>query len=250
MVTTLIAGWVLGWSAQEAPTPVEPPTSTPAELVSRMLERYSSAKSVTGAISLTQTYMGKSATIDTRLQYEKPGLLYVRQETRVQNGRTSLVVSNGTFFKYTLPAEVDGRPGEMLFESLNQGNKLMTYADVYAAAGRSLVDRSAPLDIVISRRDDLRFISGTWINLAWGTPVSMAGQTAWPVTGDWRENQGLNPSGKYTMWITATGDLLQYEIREALKLDDRSPAMTMLSVWTVRVEVDGKPDPALFVLPK
>ncbi len=246
MLTTLICTLIL---AQNQTEPPKPPTEKPAELVTKMLAHYAGAKSMQGTITLTQTYSGKTATIDTQLAYEKPGLLYIRQDARMSNGLTALVVSNGNFFKYTIPVETGGKPGQMLFESLRDGNKIMDYTGVYTAGSKSLIDRSQPLDIVIAKREDLVLVNQTWATLEWGEPTKFGEQVAWLVTGDWREEERARPVGKFGMWITEAGDLLRYEIKEVLKLDAKSPAMTMTSTWAVQMQVDAKPNPELFRLP-
>src|SRR3978361_180706 len=85
------------YNRQETPLP-------PAnELVGKMLARYYSAQTVTGLIRLTAAVPSGSASIDTQLQIERPGKLYIFQAKDNGQKRQWVVTCDGTGITYEPP---------------------------------------------------------------------------------------------------------------------------------------------------
>lgn len=220
---------------------------TPAALVSKMLARYSSAQTLVGTIVFVQSAAGASVTTTTHVQYEKPSKLYVRQVRASSDPAESSITCDGARFSYDVPKDVAATPGQRLIETVEQGGVRLDVKEIYAASGRSLIDRSAPLDIAISRLEDLKFLRNQWATVESLGKTEQDGEVRQMVGGQWREYGTAAVSGRYTMWIGPQGDLRQYEVRERLAVRDQA-ATEVVSSWQVKLTVNGKPDPALFTL--
>lgn len=222
---------------------------TPGQLVSKMLARYNAAKSLTGEIVLTQSAGEKQLTAKTAIQIDRPDKLYVRQDTRFLNEpRTFLIVSDGKRFAYDVPMlEINNSKGKRLLEPMSQAGRQMNIGDVYAAASLSIQDRSAPLDIAISRGDDLKFLKGQWADMEFHGKEEINGKTARLIVGAWRENPRATPSGRYQMAITDDGELLRYATQITIQIENVGTAQ-VTSVWKVNLDVNGKPNASLFTV--
>lgn len=234
------------------------PQGDAAALVGKMLARYDGAKTLTGTIRFTQTANNVSIVIDTAIQYEKPSKLFIRQERRSSEPRIFLVTSDGQHFSYDLPEDRVAAQGERLIEPVKQLGRDLDIRQIYAAASRSLGDRSAPLDIAIARTEDLRFIRNQWATVDFAPSQPDTGLRV--VTGNWRLNATAPASGQYEMWITEEGELKRYQQSEIIQpettvLDEKfrprplglnAGPIQIVSIWDVNLQVDGKPDNALF----
>jgi hypothetical protein len=234
------------------------PAEGAAELVGKMLRNYDSAQTLTGTIRFTQSVQNVSIVIDTNLQWAKPAKLFIRQDRRSSDPRTYFVTSDGKTFSYDLPEDRAGAPGERLFEPVSQPGRTLDYRDIYAAASRSLGDRSAPIDIAICRTEDLKFIRGQWATMEFAEKPGPDGVRV--IVGDWRQYANAPASGSFEMWITDDGDLKKYVQRETFQpeasaLDEKfrpHPVplnvgpLQITSVWDVNLKVNGAPDPSLF----
>lgn len=235
---------------------------TAPELIGKMLRYYDAAQTLTGTIRFVQSVGDVSVSIETTLQYEKPSKLFIRQDRRSSEPRTFLVTSDGKFFSYDLPENRLAAPGERLYEPVVQAGRSLGYRDIYAVASRSLGDRSAALDIAIARTEDLKFIRGQWATVEYAPEQPGSGMKV--VTGDWRAYASAPVSGRYSMWITESGELKRYAQREVIQpeatvLDERfreRPAQLNVgpqqvnSVWEVDLKVNGEPDAKLFKVVK
>jgi hypothetical protein len=222
-----------------------------AELVGKTFAHYNSAQSATGKIRMTQTMMNHSVVIDTELQFERPSKLYIKQVQSSKAGsKTWLVTSDGKNFSYDPPAVVITRTTTRLMEAIEQNGRTLDYRDVYRAAVDSLGDRSAPLDVVIGRREDLDFFRNQLATVKYAGKERVGDTDVHVVTGDWREYGRAPVSGTYQMLITDAGELKRYARKETLAVNvgggQSLPPQDVLTIWDVDVKVNGKPDAALF----
>lgn len=228
------------------------PQQTAAALVSKMIANYHDVKSMTGEIVMTQTMMGRSIKITTKLQFEKPCKVYIKQEKTGADPLTWLVTSDGQIFSYDAPnsrRENYTQKNSRLIESCNPGTAL-TYQDVYRAAALSLGDRAAPLDLAFGRLEDLRYLRGQWKTVESGGEENVNGESLQMVKGLWREYADAPHSGVYSMWLTEKGDLRRYAIKETFQV--RTPdgndtgAQEVLTLWEIRLNPNATVDPSLF----
>jgi len=250
MMLTNVLALTLSLAAphQEAPTA--------KQLVEKMLVRYNSATTVAGTIHLTVAAGNNSASMDTALQFERPAKLYISQHKNVANPDPDqpnrwLVTSDGKSFSYDAPFDENSllhtAAGTRLKEDIyNKRNGITSdIGSIYLAAGKSLGDRSMPLDIAISRLDDLKFRRNQWVppyNVI--SQKEIRGKTAYIVQGDYRDYAGVQPTGIFQMAITADGDLLQYVQKQKLQIDGH--AIELTSQWDVDLKVNGPVDATLF----
>ncbi len=259
MLATLAVSVVLtgGAPAQQSPA---------GKLVSKMLQLYASAQSLTGTITLTASDKNGKAQLVTKLQYQKPSKLYIRQDKGGRQPQTWLVTSDGMAFSYdppdNLPLAQPGRVKEKVRQLVpnevdrdSKGNPIPVYRDyevgqIYAvAAVGSLGDRSTPLDIAIGRIEDLSHDKATWMTMQWGGKVTFNGVEANLIKGKWREygDQVSDPAyapGDYEMIVTDDGKLLRYGIAQMMSGNGIQAEVNL--VWDVDLRINDKPDPGLF----
>lgn len=225
--------------------------AAPGELISKMLAKYHEATTITGKIVFTQSAGGKTVRGDTVLQISRPDKLYISQSLPSPQPMRSLVVSDGKRFAYDLPRQLLRKEdNERLVEPASQNGKVFDVGKVYAAASQSLLDRSTPLDVAVSRVEDLTYLRNQWATVEPQGTEQIGGKTAHLVGGEWREYGAAPASGKYQMAISADGDLLRFTKKEIVAIPElpNIPPQEITSTWGVQLQVNGKLDPALFVV--
>jgi outer membrane lipoprotein-sorting protein len=217
----------------------------PAAVVQKMIEYYNDARTMTGTIVMTTKVGEESGTITTTLQFEQPDKLYILQQKSIGDRRTWLVVSNGKHFAYDPPFTVDD-PGRRLVELVDQPGRKFTIKDIYAAAAKSIGDRSTPLDIAIGRLEDLKFLRGQWKTLRYEGKSTSQGHEVNVIMGEWRPYEAAEPHGQYRMLITNGGELKEFAKSEAMRIPSNNQVVNIVTTWTVNLKKDAKPDPALW----
>lgn len=225
-------------------------------LIEKMMSRYYAAQTLTGKIKLTVSTKAGSASLETEVQYERPSKLYLRQQKNVASPDPSqpskwLVTSDGKTFSYDVPNErYEASPGLRLVEPVSnvRVKTVHTIASIYAAASKSIGDRSMPLDMAISNRDDLVYRRAQWATYQIRGTKEISGRQANLIGGDFRPYAGAEVIGKYQMAITNEGDLLQYveETNVAVGEGANSQIVRVTSQWDVDLKVGGAVSPALF----
>jgi hypothetical protein len=230
-----------------------------------MLARYANAQTLTGSYVWIQSAGSVSIKQSTQIQFERPGKLYLLQTRDKPQPGQRLVISDGKLFVYDVPAGLsvgDKNKDERLAEHMDVYGKVMTIKDVYNAASSSIFDRSVPLDVAISRLEDLRFDRDQWITLSDAGMADVAGQQGHKITGPWRpigyvlDNQGNptpeRPAGAFSMVIDDDGDLLYYSVTQTVTLRASDghvmPPQEVTTAYEVHFTVGGKPDPSLFTV--
>lgn len=240
-MTSLVATLALLAGAQAAPTP--------AQLISDVFAKYHAAQKISGQIVLTQSIGQQSGALVTTLQLERPGKLYIRQVRQTANPVQWLVTCDGNTFSYDEPLPAELRK-QRLVENLRvwdaKAKKFnpLTLKDAYAAAVKSLGDRSAPLDIAIARVEDLRAMRLQWSKLKYEGLVDRGDQKAHLVTGDWHEYGDAPATGTFRMVISEGRELLQYAVAEPVSVS--GVVQTVVSTWNVNLKLDGEVDQSLF----
>lgn len=236
------------------PTTQEPQAK---DLIQKMLAAYHGAKTLTGTVNLTVTAEGAgSATLNSTLQYERPGKLYLFQRKNVVNPDPDqpvqwLVTSDGSKFSYQVPNDrYQSSPGLRLVEPVDNPRVGVVHniGTIYTASSKSIGDRSMPIDIAIADRNDLVYRRGQWINYAPKGQKEIRGRAGTIIGGDLRGYAGGPQTGSYQMVITHEGELLQYvEVVTVKAGEDRNaPEVKITSLWDVDLKINGKVDPALF----
>lgn len=245
MLTHLLALAVMSQGAKaDAPTP--------AQLVSRMLARYSGATSLVGKIDYTQTAGKVAVHGETILQYVRPDKLYILQTMEAPDKASYRVVSDGTKFNYSLPQDLpglippDGKPGELV-EPVDQSGKRLDLAGIYTIGSSGLVDKSVPLDIALGRLQGLKAFRAELASVKDEGVQSVDGVDAHIISGDWRQYDTAPVSGTYRLAITDGGDLLFYSIKELFADAELKMApQEIVTAWRVSLKVDAPTDPSLF----
>lgn len=218
-----------------------------ADLISKMIAKYNSAKTLKGTIVLRQGTATESGTLTTQFQFEMPSKLYIRQQKDFGDRKTWLITSDGKHFSYPAP-EVFGTDSKRLAEPINLASgKVMGIRDIYSAIVGSIGDRSAPLDIAISRTEDLQYLRGQWYTVRLDGITKVRESEAYSIIGQWKEyGDAVNPSGRFQMVIGKDGDLMRYAVEQTLEISGQRINVT--SVWDVDLKVNVEVDQKLFKL--
>ncbi|MCX7800754.1 MAG: hypothetical protein N2109_10480 [Fimbriimonadales bacterium] len=220
----------------------------PSELISRAMAKYAAAQTIVGTIRLTQAAAGQSGTIETTLQIQRPDRLFLRQVQNKTPAKVWLVTCDGRGFTYDAPVEAEGQKPLRLYESLNKETGRMTVQDVYRATVASIGDRSAPLDIAIGHKEDLRFVAGQWATLQLAGQTEVRGALCHKIRGLWREFPGGPAVGRFELYIDEQNLIRRYAIEQTIRLQPNQPPLQVVSVWDVDLRLDAAVDPALFRL--
>ncbi len=227
---------------------------TPGQLISKMFAKYNAAKSLTAEISYTIQVAGQTATVNTTLQYQRPGLLYIRQGKSGVN-QTAMAVCDGTHIAYTRPFDdtLKGEGNRTFGElALNPDLSKMTVGDAYTAMSMSLYDRSTATDILIGNPTDLEFVMNQWASLKDDGAIDFNGVKARQISGEWRpykvspSGQPARIEGKYDMTISEEGDLLQFRLLDIGYTEAGQPVPGAMNTWVVKAKVDAPADAKLF----
>lgn len=181
----------------------------PSALVSKMIQRYHDAATIGGTVGTLLKWDGQQLRIQTTLWLERPGKLYIKQDTSV--GASFLVTADGAEFSYNKPLSghiEDVQRGGRLLEA--QAGK--TLKEVYALVSLSIAERSMPLDMAVARIDDLRMLREQWVTVESGRDQKSGNETWHTVVGKWTSNPVFGVLGAYEMAITPEGDLRRFRV--------------------------------------
>jgi len=252
MLTSAIAILALGGGH------LSPQQPEAKDLLAKMMARYHDAKTLVGKIHLTVSAQNQSVSMDTVVQFELPSKVYIKQQKNVANPdpdqpNTWLVTSDGRNFTYDAPIVANSlghttrgtRLGESVFNATY--NITNDVRSIYLAAGKSLGDRSMPLDVAIGRKEDLVYRRNQWVDYNVTGQKEVNGKTAYIVSGNYRDYASAPSTGVYQIVLTAEGDILQYVEKTKIALDSQgSQVVTLTNQWDVDLTVNGKVDPLLF----
>lgn len=220
---------------------------SPSATLSKMIARYYNAEALSGTIAFTQAAGQTSIGIETFVAFSRPSRLLIRQKRTGSEPSTWLAVSDGVNFSYDVPRDFEARPGERLRETVKQGDQSLDIRQIYAAVSRSLGDRSAPLDIVIGRLEDLRYLREQWASVRFvDKPDLPSGVRI--VGGDWRAYGATPVSGTYEFWIKGE-ELIRYVQLETIQPRPEVAPIRVVSRWDVSLKVGGPVEDAWFKLP-
>jgi hypothetical protein len=218
-----------------------------------------------GTIAMRQQLgENRKASISTRLQFEFPAKIYIRQDMEVQTPndhwtRSWLVTGDGVGFSYNPPeAGIESRNRNRLYETVEfkqpKANKKeftlppkppLDVRGIYGVITKSIGDRTLPIDVAFGRTEDLRFIRNQLLNVKFEGPESVNGVECSKITGEWRESALVEKSGYYNIWITASGELKRFARKELVTVPN-GPSGDVITVWEVDLKKNAKPDPELF----
>ncbi len=250
MITALLAASIL------------PAQVDAGAILSKMFAYNYDATSLAGTISMSQTIGQKKATITTRVQYELPAKIYIRQDLQASYGnKTWLVTGDGEGFTYDPPTTgLESNSKNRLYEPVQyipkpSGNKLekpptppppLDCKGIYSVVVRSIGDRTLPLDIAFARAEDLKFIKNQLATYKYERDELVAGVNCHLISGDWRD-YGLAPvSGKFNIWISEDGQLKRFARKEHVSLDQQHVEGDVITVWEVNLTRNSGVDQSLF----
>jgi hypothetical protein len=223
----------------------KPQGITAGAVFSKALAHYFEAKSVSGDIRLTQTAKGVSAVVNTKLQYDRPSLVYLMQTQGGSQPATFLLASNGKQFSYSKPLQTMGPP--RFLENVTQRGYQQTIGDMYAASIRSLLDRSPILDLAIARKEDMKEVTKHFGDMVIKTKVDSPRGPAYVIEGKYFDVVGEMATGTFGATITEDGDILQLRRVQRFRIPDKlNETIEVLSVWDADLKVNAPTDPTLY----
>jgi hypothetical protein len=220
--------------------------STPKKVIEQMFERYSYAGSCAGTIKMTQSSEGRSAVINTYVQFRRPAELYIRQQ-QVGSGDVNLTIADGKWVTYEIPEEMPKRPGQRFFSRQKEAGKAtMQVQDCYTLAIRSLLDRSTPLDIAVGKSVYLRRLTGQWATREFQNGNAPDKGEDAVIVGDFRDFEQNPVTGKYQMIISPAGDIKRFTLRETIGVREANRTVTIVTVWDADLKVGSFGDEKLY----
>jgi hypothetical protein len=235
------------------------PSESASQLISRMIARYNSARSIQGTIRSKQSAKGVIVDTLTEIAIDGQQKLSLRQIRTGGKGGAYYVVANGQFFAYDRPENVAGK-ARFVEPQMSKGQP-MTVRDIYIVVGYVIAEKSVPLDLLFSRMDDLRAARNQWgKSFKYGETVTVGQRKGRVVIGTYLPYPEAASSGRLEMVISEEGDLLRYSESNSFVFqvpevrDDNNRVVTpavnetilITTVWDVDVKVNEAVDPKLF----
>ncbi len=222
--------------------------STPSEILTKMFARYASANSISGTIAMTQSANGASIHTNTELQFDRPSQLYLRQVRDGSTARQWLVTSDGTEWTYDRPESQSGAFGKPRYrEYVTQHGYRMTMSDFLTGASSSLGDVNAMLISAMSSKEWMKRLTGQWASLQYDGKSTLDGQSVLKISGQYRENPSLAPSGTFEIYVSEAGDFLRYATRQRMQFPKISQdPIEIVTVWNSTLKIGAVTDPKLY----
>lgn len=227
----------------------------PSSIISAMLLRYYNASSLKATIVHTVAAMGKSQSIQTDLQFERPSLISIKQSRSEPDPQTWIASSDGKLFSYPVPTGVvlGSDQSKWLVEPVknNLGNE-QSIQDLLQAAADSLPDISDPVLIMAGWKDAQKAMIRKWSNLQLQTVVDKNGVKDWAITGIYTSGATGSLKGNFTMIISPDNDLLSMEIKRNFAIPNGTPdqAVQTVDTWICQTVLNGAVDHSLFKISK
>jgi len=230
-------------------------------LISKMMGRYASAKTLVGRIQSSFNSGEGTVKVSTLMQYDRAKrLLYIRQEKETGKKGTHLVICDGNWLMYTNPLEGrehrDKKP--FLIEPASRkeatlaavGAKVkeipLDLGEIYVISSLGLADASVPMDMAVARPGDLDLFRRQLVSFKTQELTTFSGKQAYKISGLWSDTSLDDPRGSYDLYVTGEGDILGYATTEQVNF--RGKLHRIVSSWVSDLKVDAEPDPKLFVL--
>lgn len=244
------------------------------DILSKVLEKYAAANSISGDVLMTQTAGPKKVTIKTELAIERPSKLLIHQTSEAIAPNDWLVVSDGVKFGYDVPSQGEGAPRRRLFEevavteSATGQKRLLKAHSIYLAAKRSLGDNINPfVEFTTQSVGENSSLKGFLLRLANISPTkekSMPdGSKAYSIWGVMnfgdriKDAEGnltdkFESAGRFEMTVSKDFDLIGMRTTETISVTDAGTNLpTQISVitnWTGKVTLNGTVDASKFTV--
>lgn len=230
-------------------------------LISKMMGRYASAKTLVGTIQSTFNSGEGTVKVSTLLQFDRAKrLLYIRQNKETGKKGSHVAICDGKYLMYTNPLEGrehrDKKP--YLVEPASRKEATLTsvgpkvreipldLGEIYVVTSMGLADASVPMDMAIARPGDLEQFRSQLISFKTQEQTTFSGKQAYRISGLWSDTTLDDPRGNYDLYLTAEGDILGYVTTEQVNYQGR--IHKIVSSWVSDLKVDAEPDPKLFAL--
>lgn len=225
-----------------AQTPAPPQTAAAA--ISKMFAVYSTAQTLSGTIEQTQSAQNQTTKILTRVQFDRKfRKLFIRQDKPTGfNAGSYIITADGNRFSYPPTPEMMDRANanrslmRVLEPMFLVDGTILTEKDAYVAGTKSIPDRSAPLDIAMSRTEDLQFIRKQLATLETLRTDKIGDETVTVYGGKWRPFG--EPTGTYEIWLDSQNHLRRYATRESISLAPNTPVVDVITVWIVNLTIN------------
>lgn len=225
----------------------------PSVVVSKMLQRYASAESLSGKIVQEVADGAGKVKTTTDVRFIRPNYVFIEQDNKGRNGLNRKLVSDDKKFMYTPPdsTPVGVKPRQFLIElrhlknPANNVETVLYMGDMYNAAHVSLAP-STILDLAIAfpkHLEDFARINIATIQLA--GMVDVQGKQAYRITGKWRPYVGQNTeTGYYELLVSTSFDVLRFSLSETYSVQGRSVKLTITE--TADLKVNAEVDRSIF----
>jgi len=243
MITTAIALLTIIQGPQRDSS--NPDKTTAAQIMSKVFSRYADAQTAVGTVKMTQTALDVTLNIDTELQFDRPGKIYLHQTRNGTHARQWLLTSNGKVFSYDRPDEKLGR--DRYQEWVNQNGVEQKIGDLYMASEHSLGELNAILDVAISQPGRLKLLMRQWATLTYKGRVTLNGDLVQKITGEYRENPNGPANGQFEIYVSEAGDFLRYVVYQRFVFPNQTKEpIDVKTVWDSSIKLGVKTDENLY----
>jgi len=247
---------LMGCSAYNAGAESQGPSA--ASLVGNVFKFYSSAKSLSGTIHMTQSMENVSVTIDTALAYEGPSKIYMKQDLHSTEPHSWLITSDGSVFTYDMPNRIrfsSTRGAPRLMEAVSPGPGVnQDFRQIFRAAKLSLGEVDIPELIAIAGTPEMQQVKDQLASVSFAGKSKIGDTDVAVITGDWRSDHRFPASAKFEMYVTADGQLKRFVRKQLVAVNipggGQLAAQQVVTTWDVNLKVNGTPDEALFTVVK
>lgn len=238
--------------AQQSTTPQ---AQDAGSVISSMLMRYYQAQTLKTTIVHTVSALGKSQTIQTDLQFDRPSLLSIRQVRSEPDANVWIAASDGKAFSYPVPIGIvlGTDQSKTIVEPVkNALGQDQSVQDLLQAAADSFPDFTDPLLIMAGWKDAQKVMIARWSNLQLQTITDKNGVKDWAITGIYTNSPVSPIKGTFTMIISPDYDLLSLEIKRSYAAPGigSNQAVATVDTWICQTTLNGTVDQTLFHISK
>ena len=249
-MTSILATLVVGLA------PVQGDSAS--SIVSKVLQHYADAKSISGTVTLRQRAMNQEAKIETFMQFDRPDRVFMRQIRHAgpaTPAQTFILQTDGKTFTYSAPPGVFSKKG-VVTEAVVQDGRQLQIRDMYTPFRQAVEDPNILIELAFARKDDLRAILDSWATMAVHSKVKIGEQDVTAIVGNLSGSKGSG--GNYELYVNDSYDVVRYVVKQYFKappvLDNNGnlvkpptdQPIEVTSIWDSSLKVNGTTDPALY----
>jgi hypothetical protein len=220
---------------------------SPSQIMAKMFEHYSSAKTISGSIKMTQTALNQVLHIQTDLQFDRPNLIYLHQVRDGAHQNQWFLTSDGKEFSYDRPGDLDPGLRKRFVEYAKQHDTSLTLGDFLVAASHSVGDLNAMVESAIASTTALKKLTAQWATLVYRGRFTLDGKSVSGMSGQFRQSAISPVTGDFEAYINDDGDFVKYVLHQRFGFPEVSKQpIDVTTVWESTLKVNAATNPTLY----